>query len=57
MDKRTNVILTLFFCSMTLTQTEKGYPPPIEHIGIPTSIREEKGKLRKKGTVFILKTQ
>ena len=31
--------------SMTLTQTEKGYPPPIEHVGIPASIREEKGKL------------
>ncbi|XP_052779742.1 MYCBP-associated protein-like isoform X3 [Mya arenaria] len=29
--------------SMTLTQTEKGYPPPIEHIGIPPAIREEKG--------------
>ncbi|KAL4226579.1 hypothetical protein ACF0H5_014564 [Mactra antiquata] len=28
---------------MTLTQTEKGYPPPIEHIGIPEKIREEKG--------------
>ncbi|XP_045166517.2 MYCBP-associated protein-like isoform X4 [Mercenaria mercenaria] len=28
---------------MTLTQTEKGYPPPIEHIGIPAKIREEKG--------------
>ncbi|WAR25478.1 MYBPP-like protein [Mya arenaria] len=28
---------------MTLTQTEKGYPPPIEHIGIPPAIREEKG--------------
>ena len=29
--------------SMTLTQTEKGYPPPIEHVGIPAAIREEKG--------------
>mgnify|MGYP007133222236 CR=1 FL=1 len=28
---------------MTLTQTEKGYPPPIEQIGIPAKIREEKG--------------
>jgi hypothetical protein len=28
---------------MTLTQTEKGYPPPIEHIGLPAKIREEKG--------------
>ena len=28
---------------MTLTQTEKGYPPPIEHVGIPAAIREEKG--------------
>ena len=36
--------LTLYF-SMTLTQTEKGYPPPIEHVGIPASIRNEKGWL------------
>ncbi|KAL5019985.1 hypothetical protein ScPMuIL_002877 [Solemya velum] len=28
---------------MTLTQTEKGYPPPVEHVGIPQSIRMEKG--------------
>lgn len=28
---------------MTLTQTEKGYPPPIEHVGIPAAIRKEKG--------------
>ena len=36
--------ITIFIYSMTLTQTEKGYPPPIEHVGIPASIREEKGK-------------
>ncbi|XP_023932821.1 MYCBP-associated protein-like isoform X2 [Lingula anatina] len=28
---------------MTLTQTERGYPPPIEHVGVPTMIKEEKG--------------
>lgn len=28
---------------MTLTQTEKGYPQPVTHVGIPKSIREEKG--------------
>ena len=34
---------------MTLTQTEKGYPPPIEHIGLPAKIREEKGMSKKSG--------
>ena len=28
---------------MTLTQTEKGYPPAIEHIGLPGRMRLEKG--------------
>ena len=28
---------------MTLTQTEKGYPQPVTHVGIPKSIRDEKG--------------
>ncbi len=29
--------------SMTLSQTEKGYPPPIEHIGVPRAVLKEKG--------------
>lgn len=28
---------------MTLTKSEQGYPHPIEHIGIPKSVRNEKG--------------
>lgn len=28
---------------MTLNQTERGYPPPIEHVGVPKTILEEKG--------------
>ncbi|XP_078330048.1 MYCBP-associated protein-like isoform X3 [Crassostrea virginica] len=28
---------------MTLTKTEQGYPRPVEHIGIPKSVRQEKG--------------
>lgn len=32
--------------SMTLTQTERGYPPAIEHIGKPIYIKNEMGKLR-----------
>lgn len=28
---------------MTLTKSEQGYPRPIEHIGIPKSVRNEKG--------------
>lgn len=28
---------------MTLTQTEKGYPPAIEHIGLPGRMKIEKG--------------
>lgn len=28
---------------MTLTQTEKGYPPPVEHVGTSKSILAEKG--------------
>ncbi|XP_025083097.1 MYCBP-associated protein-like isoform X2 [Pomacea canaliculata] len=28
---------------VTLTQTECGYPPPVEHIGIPQNVRQEKG--------------
>ena len=36
----------MLFCSnnsMTLTKTEQGYPRPVEHIGIPKSVRQEKG--------------
>lgn len=28
---------------MSLNQTERGYPPPIEHVNIPSTIRKEKG--------------
>jgi len=28
---------------MTLSQSERGYPKPIEHVGVPKSIRSEKG--------------
>ena len=28
---------------MTLGQTEKGYPAPIEHVGIPKTVLQEKG--------------
>ncbi|XP_021346742.1 MYCBP-associated protein-like isoform X3 [Mizuhopecten yessoensis] len=28
---------------MTLTQSERGYPQPIEHVGIPQGVRNEKG--------------
>ncbi|XP_022092227.1 MYCBP-associated protein-like [Acanthaster planci] len=28
---------------MTLTETERGYPPPIEHIGQPTAVKKEIG--------------
>ena len=34
----------LFSCSMTLTQTERGYPPAIEHIGKAIYIKNEMGK-------------
>lgn len=30
---------------MTLTQTERGYPPAVEHIGKPIYIKNEMGKL------------
>lgn len=30
--------------SMTLTQTERGFPPPVEHVGIPNVVRKEKGR-------------
>nr|KAG5685963.1 hypothetical protein BaRGS_021386 [Batillaria attramentaria] len=28
---------------MTLTQSERGYPPPVEYVGIPDVVRKEKG--------------
>ncbi|KAK3094720.1 hypothetical protein FSP39_005416 [Pinctada imbricata] len=28
---------------MTLTQTERGYPRPVEHVGLSKSVRQEKG--------------
>ena len=30
---------------MTLTQTERGYPPVIEHVGKPVTVRREMGKI------------
>ena len=40
-----NVVPTLnLFFSTALTQSQKGYPPPVEHIGVPQSILEETGK-------------
>lgn len=38
------MIDVLSVCSMTLTQTERGYPPAIEHIGKPIYIKNEMGK-------------
>ncbi len=29
--------------SMTLTQTERGYPPVVEHVGKPVAVRREMG--------------
>lgn len=31
--------------SMTLTQTERGYPPVIEHVGKPVTVKREMGKI------------
>ncbi|GFO47749.1 mycbp-associated protein [Plakobranchus ocellatus] len=28
---------------MTLTQAQRGYPPPVEHVGLPAMVRKEKG--------------
>ncbi|KAK2157198.1 hypothetical protein LSH36_196g08021 [Paralvinella palmiformis] len=28
---------------MAMSQTEKGYPPPIEHVGVPSIVQQEKG--------------
>ena len=30
---------------MTFNETERGYPPPIEHIGHPIAVQEEMGKI------------
>ena len=35
--------IILFMHSVTLTQTEKGYAPPIEHIAVPKRIATEMG--------------
>ncbi|CAH1789365.1 unnamed protein product [Owenia fusiformis] len=38
---------------MTLTQTERGYPAPVDHIDVPQSIKEEKGETDyKKGSFW-----
>jgi hypothetical protein len=31
--------------SMTLTQTERGYPPVVENVGKPVTVRREMGKI------------
>ena len=40
-----------FSCSMTLTQTERGYPPAIEHIGKAIYIKNEMGRFLREGFV------
>ena len=44
-DKKWLCCCLLFTCSMTLTQTERGYPPALEHIGKPIYIKNEMGML------------
>ena len=39
------MLTSVFLSSMTLTQTERGYPPAIEHIGKPIYIKNEMGEL------------
>jgi hypothetical protein len=39
-----HVKVKYFFDSMTLTQTERGYPPVVEHVGKPVTVRREMGK-------------
>jgi len=34
--------VTVIF-STTLTETEKGYPPAVEHVGVPMVVLREKG--------------
>lgn len=36
-------IILILLRSMSLGQTNRGYPPPIEHVGVPAVIQEEKG--------------
>lgn len=38
-----NLLHDISIYSMTLTKSEQGYPRPIEHIGVPKSVRNEKG--------------
>lgn len=33
----------MMYFSSTLTETEQGYPPAIEHVGVPKTIGCEKG--------------
>ena len=37
--------LTFTPFSMSLTQTERGYPPVVEHIGKPLTVKKEMGKV------------
>ena len=37
---------------MTLTQSERGYPAPIQHIGVPNTVLEEKGKVPTEGVTW-----
>lgn len=34
-----------FLDSMTLTQTERGYPPVVEHVGKPVTVQREMGEV------------
>ena len=40
--------------STTLTQSEKGLPPELEFVGVPSMIRKEKGKLHMTITRYIV---
>lgn len=43
-DERCSMMFfVLFSFSMTLSQTERGYAPPVEHIRNPNIIKEEMG--------------
>ena len=33
---------------MTLTNTEKGFPPDVEFIGMPSVVKKEKGELSRR---------
>jgi len=38
--------LTLFVDSSTLNDTEKGFPPDVQHVGVPHVVMAEKGQSR-----------